>query len=182
MRVTQRIHSVGLLIVAAFFAQCAGPTRIMAAPNNTGSGAFHPQNPPSTVDRKLYQHTLDPFMVACQISNRDFSDRVDPLSAAIPQDGATWSTHMVSEHVSRQANPVFWAATASPVQSVEFLFADKCNNQGRSRPSSFVSDYRTISAGWQWVWPECMYNEVSARNRTEISDVRTAWLGLNTSY
>ena len=129
-----------LLVVAIVFAQNAGAIPVGGVLHDSYSGTFDTGFGLAVVGCEVYAYTSGEFVYTYQISN-DSTIGFSFFSVGIPEGADAWAPGVDSDPISGYVDPVFWTVTGSPVQSVDYLFADTIDNTETSALLWFVSSY-----------------------------------------
>lgn len=140
MKMTKRTRFFSLLVVAIVFAQNAGAIPVGGVLNDSYSGTFDTGFGLAVVDCEVYAYTSGEFVYTYQISN-DSAIGFSFFSVGIPEGADAWSPSVDSDPISGDVDPVFWTVAGSPVQSVDYLFADTIDNTETSAILWFVSSH-----------------------------------------
>ncbi len=139
MRMIRRTSFFSLL-VAIVFAQNAGAIPVGGVLHDSYSGTFDTGFGLAVVDCEVYAYTSGEYVYTYQISNNS-TIGFSFFSAGIPEGGDAWSPSVDSDPISGYVDPVFWTVAGSPVQSVDYLFADTIDNTETSALLWFVSSH-----------------------------------------
>ena len=140
MKMTRRTRFFSLLIVAIVFAQNAGAIPVGGVLHDSYSGTFDTGFGLAVVDCEVYAYTSGEFVYTYQISN-DSTIGFSFFSVGIPEGADAWSPGVYSDPISGDVAPVFWTVAGSPVQSVDYLFADTIDNTETSALLWFFSSH-----------------------------------------
>jgi len=95
----------------------------------------------AVVDSKVYEYVSGEFVYTYQIDNQDSAIGFSFFSVGIPDGANAQSPSVDSDPISGWVDPVFCTVAGSPVQSVDYLFADTVDSGERSSVLWFVSDH-----------------------------------------
>jgi len=146
MRMIRRTRFFSLLVVAIVFAQNAGAIPVGGVLHNSYSGTFDTGFGLAVVDCEVYAYTSGEFVYTYRISNNS-TIGFSFFSVGIPEGGDAWSPSVDSDPISGYVDPVFWTVAGSPVQSVDYLFADTIDNTETSALLWFVSSHTSHLGG-----------------------------------
>jgi len=175
MKIMRKIGFFSLLLVAVQFAQNAGATPVSGAPYHDCRDMFDAGSGPAAADCRVYKDTSDLLMNACQISNQDFATGISFFSTGMSEGVSVSPASIESDSIRRHVDPVFWTAVGSPVQSVEFPFADAADGGEQSVLLWFAGDRKTISGQRYVVRRQCLHAGRFTYTDTGASSIRIAW-------
>jgi len=140
MKMIRKIGFFSLLVAAALFAQNAGAIPVGGVLYESYSGTFDTGFGLALVDCEVYEYTSGEFIYTYQIFNNS-TIGFSFFSVGIPEGADAWSPSVDSDPITGWVDPVFWTVAGSPVQSVDYLFADTIDYAETSALLWFVSSH-----------------------------------------
>jgi hypothetical protein len=128
------------LLVTILLAQNAGAAQSVVVAYNSPGAKFDVVGASAIVDKdasKLFRDTG-------QISNRMSAAGLSLSREQMWEGVNAWSPGINNDPMHHYVDPVWWTVTASPVQSLDFLFADVADAGERWASLQFAGEQRTI--------------------------------------
>jgi len=128
------------LLMAILFAQNASAIPVGGVLYDSYTATFDTGSGYAIVDSDVYEYASGEYVYTCQIFNQNSTIGFSFFSVGILDGATAWSPSINSDPIQGWVDPVFWTVVGSPVQSVDYLFANTIDTGQRSALLWFVSD------------------------------------------
>ena len=140
MRLMERFAMSALILMVTVFVQNAGAIPADGTLYNTYEATFNIGGGYAEVDCEVYKYVSDEYVYTYQISNQDSAIGLSFFSVGIPEGASARWPSFDSDPIGGYVDPVYSTVSGSPVQSVNYLFADTIDSGETSARLWFVSD------------------------------------------
>ena len=135
------------LLMAILFAQNASAIPVGGVLYDSYTATFDTGSGYAIVDSDVYEYASGEYVYTCQIFNQNSTIGFSFFSVGILDGATAWSPSIDSDPIQGWVDPVFWTVVGSPVQSVDYLFANTIDTGQRSALLWFVSDSIPVFGG-----------------------------------